>query len=140
MCKKLCVISLMCILPFLPFVAHAEININNHTDFFGTGEINGSCSSSLGDSGIIKPHGKMTLTKAQIIALCGFSNCDAKLFLTNNCSGDKLATVTLSQSGIHHIINHKPDEFDVSGNTSNITISKRKALFMKFKKFWKWFF
>lgn len=128
----------MIVITFLPFLTYAGVDINNHTDFYGTGNVkNGSCSSELGDRGIIKPHGKLSLNTAEIIYLCGYKTCETFLFLTNNCTGEKLATVKMNAyKGVQNIINHKPTEYVVSGGGSSITIDAQKFNFKNWLKSW----
>lgn len=123
----------------LPLLAQANIDIINHTGLYGTGKVkNGACSATLGDRGIIKPHGNLTLNAAEIIYLCGFKTCEAFLFVTNNCTGDKIATVTMdAYSGVKNVVNHKPGEYLITGGGSSLSIESYK---LHFKNWLKWLF
>lgn len=122
--KKKLITSILCL---LPLIAYAEVKIHNNTDAYGTGKIkNGACSSTLGDSGVMNPHGSMTLSKLEIISLCGFKTCEAYIYMSKDCSGNKLATVSLNVDGVKNILNHQPDQFSIWGGGSSMTIDAKK--------------
>lgn len=118
----------------LPLTTYADITVNNHSDAYGTGMIGGRCSASLGDVGIMRPQGKMTISRTDIVGLCGLRNCEAQVFMTNNCSGAKIATVTINHKGVVNIVNHSAGEYIVSGTKTNVNIDKHRFNMMNWVK------
>ena len=100
--KKLLNTFLAISISSLPVFAHAgiyspDLNIINNTDNFSTSIINnGACSTILGDIGISKPNSKSTIpgSKVRLACILNTSNCSADVYMTNNCTGNKIATVT----------------------------------------------
>jgi hypothetical protein len=113
----------------LPTLAFAiDIKVTNNTDSYGTAYFNvflKICSSSLGDGGILKPQEKnFTVPGSAVKSVCGNKNCEAFVFDTKNCSGNKIATVILNaNSGVIDINNHASDRYSVTYNASSITIN-----------------
>lgn len=89
----------------LSFTAHAKLVVTNKTQFDSTTKTF-LCSTALGEAGVTHPGQTNTLTDAQVKSACLFSqqNCVADVFLTNNCSGPSIATVTMDiKSGIKSV-------------------------------------
>jgi hypothetical protein len=96
------------------FIANSDLTIVNDTNHDSTSIINnGLCSTILGDSGVTKAH-STNVVKADILKkACYFSqhNCQADVYMTNNCSGTKIATVFFD---IATGVKGYPDVFDKS--------------------------
>ena len=90
------------------FLAHAgDLHLMNNTDFDSTSYINGfACSDMLGESGITRAHQPNTIGDSLVRVACMFnsSDCVADVYMTPDCSGEKVATVTFSvDDGIKNI-------------------------------------
>jgi hypothetical protein len=73
--------------------------VTNNTDLNSTGIINGGfCSSNFGEQGIIKAHSSITIYKSQLQLACGTNTqaCTTDLYMSNDCSGPKVGTITLN--------------------------------------------
>jgi hypothetical protein len=128
--KKILCALLLSVLPALTYAA--DIKVNNETDLYGTAHFNAfisTCSSRLGDRGIIKPGEKdFTVPESVIKTVCGSKNCEAFVFNSKNCSGDKLATVVVNaKDGVISINNHAADRFTVVGGGTSVTIKPKSA-------------
>ncbi|MBV9575565.1 MAG: hypothetical protein JO149_02955, partial [Gammaproteobacteria bacterium] len=86
----------------LPFLADAgnyastDLTIVNNTKNYSTSVINnGPCSTILGDIGVTKPNSTSIVPSDEVKFACTLneSNCAADVYMTNNCSGPKIATV-----------------------------------------------
>ena len=91
-------------------VAHAEaVTIVNNTNRDSTSIINnGSCSTVLGSSGITRAHTTNVVPEMKMKLACirNSKNCIADVYMTDNCTGNKIATAV----------------FDVSTGMKSITI------------------
>lgn len=119
-----------------PLLANAtDITISNHTDSYGTGYINTlfrTCSATLGERGIMQPHQENFSVPGSVIkTFCGNKNCEAYIFKTQNCGGDKIAVVTLNANdGVVGIENVDKENYVFVGSGSHITIeSPSKNIF-----------
>ena len=97
--RKTVYVIAACIISILPFQVNAQnLIVNNRTDFDSTSLINnGICSSQLGEIGISRAHTENnTVPEAKVKFACKFNpkNCQADVYLTANCTGSKIATVT----------------------------------------------
>lgn len=121
---------------FLPALSFASITIQNNTKFFGTARIaGGSCSSSLGDMGIIKPQGSLVLSNVEIYLLCKGKPCDGLIYPNNNCNGTEIAKVTFTKNGVMGITTYD-QHFQVTGiGSKTITVNSVSFLFNPFSAF-----
>jgi hypothetical protein len=91
----------------LPITARADLTIVNNTDYDSTSVVNGgACSTILGQAGITKAHSSNTLDYILMRIACGMhpSDCVAEVYMTDNCSGPVVATVTMDiDNGISNI-------------------------------------
>jgi len=78
---------------------HAQtLYIHNNTDFPSTTVANnGPCSSILKD-GVTQPHSTNPVSEGSLKAACikNKENCDARVYLTSNCTGPVTAKVVFS--------------------------------------------
>lgn len=123
----------------LPIISYADITIINNTDYYGTGKFNYSpCSSIAGDAGIAKPHNPLTVPQSVISFYCAITSCTAHIYLSQNCSGEEVATATVDKNnGITEINNLDPDRFEISGGGYYVTIQAKTS---KIKKWLNWLF
>lgn len=106
-----------------PLLAHADVIINNYTNAPGTAYAGMSpCSSVAGDKGIIKAHSKMVVPQFVLDVYCSKS-CKANVFMTKNCTGHKIATLTVDKTGITGISNDNVDGYVVSGGGKNVSVN-----------------
>ena len=82
------------------FAYTPDLTIENKTIYPSTSVLNGGlCSTSiLGADGITPPKSKKVIKGYQIRLACmlNLENCKADVYMTNNCTGDVISTVTLS--------------------------------------------
>lgn len=105
--KSAAIIGLSCL---STIAAAGNLIITNNTDEPSTTVTNGKCSTQwLGEGGITKPHEKRELKETQLRVACGkdhLDNCVADVYMTNNCTGPVIATVTLDtkKDGIKNVV------------------------------------
>lgn len=95
--KKFGIISAISI----SFFAHAalanDLVIQNNTNYYSSSVINGGmCSSNIpGGSGVTAPHSRNVVKDFIMRTACfqNSSNCQADVYMTNNCTGQIIATV-----------------------------------------------
>lgn len=83
------------------FAYAQKLTIFNNTDFPSTSRINGHCSRDiLGSAGVTPKRTKKDIEEWQLKLACMASpeKCIADVYLTNNCKGDPITTVTFSVS------------------------------------------
>lgn len=89
------------------------------------------CSSILGKAqGILAANGgKLPVTDQVIYNNCSLDDCIADVYLSNNCKGNKVATITMSykSGGIKNVINLKPDQYTIQWTHIEASISERVA-------------
>ena len=123
--KSLCktVLAVMVCLSPLTVSANA-LTITNNTKLDSTCIINdGVCSTILGEGGITRAGHTNVIAESKMKLACIFhlSNCKADVYMTDNCTGPKVATVMMDLStGIKSI-----DIFDnrYQANFSGFTVS-----------------
>ncbi len=98
---KMAAIALAC----LPIIASAsDLTLVNNTNRDSTSVINnGVCSTILGSAGVTKAHTTNVVPESKINMACilNRTNCKADVYMTNNCSGKVVATVTMdTKSGV----------------------------------------
>ena len=104
--------------------AYADATVRNNTDTVATAYVSGSCSSMAGDEGIMKPHSSVVVPQWVLGFFCGFG-CDAQVYMSNNCSGPKIATIHAdSISGITNVNNHNVKGFRVTGSGFSASIEQ----------------
>ena len=124
--KTIATTVLICATAF-PLIGYAELVIHNETNQFSTSIINhGSCSTDiLGDDGVTPPNTTKTIPDWQINIACypDYENCIADVYMTNNCSGKLITTVTFSATtGIKNAT--KPvDGYDIKYSGFSVTLS-----------------
>lgn len=101
--KKIAISLILAGLSMVPFCAQAsDLIISNNTDFTSTSVINhGLCSSFLKEAGIVKAHEQnhhVPESKVKLACTIFQSNCVADVYLTDNCTGPVIATVTFDTS------------------------------------------
>jgi hypothetical protein len=106
-----------------PFAAQADITIHNNTNAPATASVSISpCSNAAGDRGVIKPHSSITIPDFLVGLYCT-SDCKAQVFMSRNCSGKSIATVTGNvRQGVKNIDNHSVKGFRLAGSGKDITI------------------
>lgn len=109
--------------------AHDLTTIND-TDFYSTAYINHrSCSSSIpGGEGITPPHGKKTVSGFLVGLACmgNSSNCNADIYLDDDCHGKPIATVILDTSTGVKSIQMLSNDYIIS-TTDNFTFTLSKV-------------
>lgn len=102
-------------MPLLSY-AHISLTVSNNTEKPATAYIGTKfCSGDYGAMGIIEKHTKKAIPQFVIDTYCGKA-CDVKIYMTTDCSGEKVATLSVDkQKGIVNIINHDVDGYVVSG-------------------------
>ncbi len=123
----------------IPFAANAlgqDMVINNSSNNVATASAGISpCSGSIGDRGIIKPHSNVTIPSWAVGMYCT-SDCKAQVYMSKNCSGKSIATVTANvREGVKKIENHGVDGYQVVGSGFNVTIEGGPQ-----KKWYEWLF
>lgn len=122
--KKMALIGITC----LPLMANATgLTIINNTSHDSTSIINnGGCSAALlGESGISRAHSPTFVTEFKMKLACGKNKtaCQAKVFMSADCSGPSIATVKLNlSSGIFDVENQNIGGYVVSGSQFQATI------------------
>jgi hypothetical protein len=115
------VIALSC----TPFTAFADVTIQNNTNSPATAIAGLSpCSNAAGEKGVIKPHGKVTIPDFLVGMYCT-NDCKAHVYMSKNCSGKSIATVTANKrEGVKLIENEDktPGGYHLEGGGSTITI------------------
>ncbi|VVC75876.1 hypothetical protein AQUSIP_11770 [Aquicella siphonis] len=118
----------------VPLAAQAGLTIVNNTDKDSTSIINdGMCSSSL-SGGITKAHSTNKVSDIIIGFACygHASDCKADVYMTDNCSGDKVATVMFdTKKGIYDIKNVDTTKFKISGSGFTVNLDSGSALAVK---------
>jgi hypothetical protein len=105
------------LLAALPVLANADMVLTNNTNSYAVAKVGGFCSTMAGDQGLIKPHQVMDIpssTYDNIKMICG-SGCDADIYMSKSCSGERVATVRLDKSGASNIRNYNVKGYTVTG-------------------------
>lgn len=123
--KKSVLISAF-VLSSLPIFSNASVVITNNTSLYATGYLNSSiCSSSVGNSGTLNPKpGTLTIAQGVLDFWCSNRTCTMEVFLTKNCSGKSIATVSAdAKHGVTNIVNHDEARAYLSGSGSAISLN-----------------
>jgi hypothetical protein len=120
--KKLVFLSAV-LFSTLPLFAHAaDIHLTNLTNSYGTGSINGHCSTEAGQGGVAEPGKSITIPQAIVFLFCGFFDCDGHLYATQDCSGKRIGTLRINLSrGVTSISNVDAD-YVINGGGENVVI------------------
>lgn len=108
----------------LPLSSYAvDITISNLTSSVGTGKISGICSNILGPSGVIHP-GQSLVVPQIVFDLYCMNQCTADLYLSDNCSGERIASANIDESkGILDVTPYDHEgKFTINHNATNVTI------------------
>lgn len=117
------------------FAFAADIRVINETDIHGTAHFNSFikiCSSTLGDSGVLKPKQKDFYVKGSSIkTACGSKDCEAIVFASSNCDkSTKIATVVVNaNSGIVNLNNLAKDRYNIKYSATEVTIANASTGF-----------
>lgn len=104
--------------------AHANVNVTNHTDYFGTAKTNLSPCSSISPKGILHPHSTMNIEQSLIKSFCGVFDCNVEVFLNKSCQGKRVAIVKMNaKTGIKSIQNYGRDKVSITGGHLNLTVN-----------------
>lgn len=124
--KKDLALLTLCSFLFLPTFSFADINLDNETDSFGTGKFGGRlspCSSMMGEEGIVHPHQSDFKIPQDILNTLCKNQCEGHIFMTKNCSGQEVATFTMTKGdGVIKIDNHAPDKFIFTGSGQSVVV------------------
>lgn len=110
----------------------SNITVTNNTNFPGTAKLgNSPCSSSrsaAGSRGIIQPHEQnFVISEFAIGYFCLWSNCDAHVYASTNCSGPEVMTVTVNASdGIVSSPKYDDKQYLVSAANNHLTIEVKQ--------------
>lgn len=99
--KNFLIIALSVFIGSMPVFAHAgSLTVVNNTDHDSTTITNDfNCSDHLpGGKGVTKAHSTNTIPENTVNIACikNKENCKADVYMTDNCSGTKVATVIFS--------------------------------------------
>lgn len=132
--KKIITIIITAGMTSLPLAAQAGLTIVNNTSKDSTSIINdGMCSNSL-SGGVTKAHSTNKVSDIVIgIACLGHSsNCKADVYMSNDCSGDKVSTVMFdTKKGIYNIENVDETRYKVSGSGFTVKLDGGSSLAVK---------
>jgi len=119
------VLLLSSLISLAPSFAFADITARNDSDVYATASIPpGICSSLAGSKGIIAPHQSITVSQGIVNMNCSIGPCVASIFPSRNCSGKKIATITVyGNRGIVDIKNHDSKRYVVTGGGNQATLS-----------------
>lgn len=108
---------------YAAYATGKDMTINNNSDAVATASAGVSpCSGSIGDRGIIKPHSNVVIPSWAVGMYCT-SDCKAQVYISKNCSGKSIATVTANvRDGVKKIENHDVDGYQVVGSGFNMSI------------------
>lgn len=122
----------------LPVIAHADIDVVNNTETYGTAKMGDKCSAYIGDAGVIKPHSSMVIPQFLLNTLCLFSDCEANIYASNNCDGRVVGTATLNRNkGVTRVQTLDRENYELLGRGNNITInSTHRGRFVDWIKSW----
>lgn len=118
----LCLISLS-----VPFsLQAANLTIKNETNRDSTSIINhGACSTILGSSGVTKAHTTNVVSESTLLKACFLNrtNCQADVYMSNNCSGQKVATAIFDVYTGLKSVQVFDSSYTFDGNAFSIIIS-----------------
>lgn len=121
--KKLFIISIA----FPTTLLASPLTIVNNTNHDSTSIINGgACSSSLGPNGVTRKHSVNIVPDIILKTACLMSpnNCRADIYMTDNCSGPKIASAVFSvNTGIISITNPTGGYGVIKNGPFNITMT-----------------
>ncbi|RDI46057.1 hypothetical protein [Aquicella lusitana] len=112
----------------LPAIAHADISVANNTNSYATAHVGFICSSIVND-GVIKPHSSLNISQSIIDLYC-VGSCKTDIYMSKNCSGKSVATVSVDQhKGVTGISNHNVNGYYVAGGgySASVNGGSRKA-------------
>lgn len=100
------------------------LTIVNNTDMDSTSIINdGMCSNTL-SGGVSKAH-STNIVSSTVIGLACFghsSDCKADVYMTNNCSGDKVGTVIFDTKNGIKSVTMNTNQYQITGSGFNIQL------------------
>lgn len=113
----------------LPVVAQANdlttVNNSNHDSTCVVN--NGPCSTILGEKyGVTKAHSTNTIPSSKVWLACvrDTKNCKANVYMTNNCSGPVVGTVTLNtDTGVTNVYNTPGSGYVISSQPGTFTVT-----------------
>jgi hypothetical protein len=112
-------------LSILPITSFADITITNNTNSPATAFAgNSPCSNAAGDRGVIQPHSQIVIAD-WIVGIYCTTDCKAEIFMTKNCSGKSIATVTANKKdGVKSTISHddRADGYRIIGTGKSVSI------------------
>ena len=100
-----------------------DLLLQNETGAYATAYAGVSpCSSAAGDRGIIKPHESISVPGFALSLVCA-SGCEGNIYISKNCGGSKIATVTISdKKTVTHITNHNVNGYVVSASGDGLVV------------------
>lgn len=116
--KKL-IFMLGIVLSSTPLYAHAhEISMKNNTKAYATGKLESltksPCSSTV-SGGVVQPNGSVNLPQSVLDLYCGIKTCTGYVYVTKNCSGEAIATVTIDkEKGVTNVHNNNVQGYYVT--------------------------
>lgn len=122
----------------LPFTAFADMSIVNNTNSPATASVanpKSPCSGVIGDRGIIKPHGTITIPDWAVNMYCK-NGCTAHVYMNKNCAGKSIAEVNATTaSGVTQVNNQGVDGYHIEGIGKTVSIEGGPA-----RKWYEYFF
>jgi hypothetical protein len=121
-------VGTICLSPFA--LAVQPLTIHNNTDFpSATIANNGPCSNILSD-GVTQPHSTNVVGEKSIKAACILNkeNCDARVYLSANCTGPVVARVLFSiNTGIKTVTNEPGSDYCIKGSGFEVTLDHKDS-------------
>lgn len=126
--KTLLISSLSMIALQMPLVALADLTIVNHTRNDSTSIINGGlCSSALGEGGISRAGKPPLVVPDSLVRLActgKLSDCVADVYMTSNCTGQKVGTVLFDiKTGTKSVTNNPASAYIITSALHSFTFS-----------------
>lgn len=97
--------------------ANTQFAVDNHTKAYGTAQTGMSpCSSSAGNTGLIKPHGVYKVPEDAFNMFCK-TTCQIKLYMNKNCSHKPIGIIKVNHTkGILKIDDYHVNQYALSGS------------------------
>lgn len=115
-----------CLISMPLMASAADIDITNNTDNYGTGSINGTCSTIAGDKGVISPGQTLTVPQIAFDMLCFGMDCTADIYLSKNCTGKKVATADIDpDDGIISVNLIDKEHYKVDYSKTRVVVYKK---------------
>lgn len=134
--KKIALLGATLAVLSAPLATYANLETNNYTDEDSAVKIlsSGTCSGTLGFYTPARPQkekgsfGHLSTSPLAVRILCVHTNpCSAEIYMTRNCSGNKVATAKIDTNTLNilEVINEKGVNYITEGSGSTVEIHYR---------------